>query len=382
MGKFVYQSFLDNLGVTLMTKMPKEPSTHNMDHMQYLEAIAASDVEYLKQQEAHYQGSWKRRGGIGAAMNLCRKWDRLNKMLNDPPTVVKLVDVEPTVSGGVVGTAAEDSHAAYDKWDVFAAMLRDAERGVLPKVSEDGTVLDQVRDLRQYLMLVEAEVMNQLDKSDPQTLPSSEKLEVVCDQVVAKGREQVVRGYDCDIEVAATFGKSASAVEATGRRDCPEPYGCPQCEEPVTDCPTYASRNDVPDPVPDCPMYASASRTNAPDPHTYESPEDVPLEPAEPTSQQLRAQAFDLAEMMADATANLVARLSEQYAFLNRQANNANLGPDASAARQALEHEVEQLRELLHECGCLFASWVDIVPGTLSHMRLMDTTFSLMKKLV
>ena len=40
--------------------------TNDMGHMDYLEAVAAADVEHLRKKEETYTGSWKRRGGVGA----------------------------------------------------------------------------------------------------------------------------------------------------------------------------------------------------------------------------------------------------------------------------------------------------------------------------
>lgn len=42
-----------------------------------LEALAHELVSSLYAKEASYQGSWQKRGGVGAFMMLARKWDRL-----------------------------------------------------------------------------------------------------------------------------------------------------------------------------------------------------------------------------------------------------------------------------------------------------------------
>ena len=91
----------------------------NFDFLNRLEAIVAGDVAGLKKAAASYGDSWKRRGGVGAFMMLCRKWDRL----------------ELQVQG--------------KGWDVFKAISED-------KRAEG--VIDDIRDLRRYLILVEAEM--------------------------------------------------------------------------------------------------------------------------------------------------------------------------------------------------------------------------------
>jgi len=98
--------------------------TNKLHHLQYLSDIANNDVEHLLEKERTYKGSWKKRGGVGAFMMLARKWDRLENILGDD---------------GVL------------KYDIFAAIENDLS-------GEDGTVLAEVRDLRRYLLLVEAEM--------------------------------------------------------------------------------------------------------------------------------------------------------------------------------------------------------------------------------
>jgi len=81
--------------------------------------LANQDVEGLHNSEQSYGDSWKQRGGVGAFMMLARKWDRLEKQVTE-----------------------------YN-YDVFEAALGD--------MREEG-ILDDIRDLRRYLFLVEAEV--------------------------------------------------------------------------------------------------------------------------------------------------------------------------------------------------------------------------------
>ena len=90
------------------------------DNMKYLNMISDEDVRSLHEKEKTYQGSWKKRGGVGAFMMLARKWDRIENMLNN--------------------------------YDIFKAIADDPS-------GEDSTALAEVRDLRRYLLLVESELV-------------------------------------------------------------------------------------------------------------------------------------------------------------------------------------------------------------------------------
>jgi hypothetical protein len=83
-----------------------------------------SDIETLVEKEGSYGNSWKRRGGVGAFMMLARKWDRIENCLSD---------------------------RADERYDIFHAMMQD--------MRDDG-ILDDIRDLRRYLLLVESEVLS------------------------------------------------------------------------------------------------------------------------------------------------------------------------------------------------------------------------------
>lgn len=84
--------------------------------------IAMADVVALYEKGKDYGDSWKKRGGVGAFMMLARKWDRLEGQVQKEP-----------------------------KWDVF-------EHGVNDTRTEG--ILDDLSDLRRYLLLVEAEIRN------------------------------------------------------------------------------------------------------------------------------------------------------------------------------------------------------------------------------
>lgn len=84
-----------------------------------LDKIAAEDAVGLKEAQKSYGESWKIRGGVGAFMMLARKFDRLQ------------IRVEKL------------------NWDIFEAIISDQR--------SEG-IIDDVVDLRRYLMLVEAEM--------------------------------------------------------------------------------------------------------------------------------------------------------------------------------------------------------------------------------
>lgn len=86
--------------------------------------LAGLDADALELAEKSYGDSWKQRGGTGAFMMLARKWDRIENQ------------------------ARKDAETPYD---IFSAV---AAHGINP----DG-ILDDIRDLRRYLLLVEAEML-------------------------------------------------------------------------------------------------------------------------------------------------------------------------------------------------------------------------------
>jgi hypothetical protein len=81
--------------------------------------IAQWDVITLQCKDREYGGSWCKRGGVGAAMMIARKWDRLETQIQK------------------------------FGWDIFAAAAADKR--------PEG-IVDDIRDLRAYLLLVEAQV--------------------------------------------------------------------------------------------------------------------------------------------------------------------------------------------------------------------------------
>ncbi len=117
------------------------PVPHNLDHV---DAVTAADAAALKRAFLSYGDSWKKRGGVGAFMMLARKWDRLENRLTHPPQVV-----EEHTDGDF---AMKVSQPAFDLYDIFKAILTDQRA--------EG-IINDIRDLRRYLVLVEAELIVQ-----------------------------------------------------------------------------------------------------------------------------------------------------------------------------------------------------------------------------
>tara|TARA_R100000664_G_C2759612_1_gene149593 strand:- start:4478 stop:4843 length:366 start_codon:yes stop_codon:yes gene_type:complete len=82
-----------------------------------IQSLADIDVQKLKKAEKSYGDSWRDRGGVGAFMMLARKWDRI------------------------------ENQVKKDGWDIFHTISQD---------SSDTGILDDIRDLRRYLLLVES----------------------------------------------------------------------------------------------------------------------------------------------------------------------------------------------------------------------------------
>ena len=84
-----------------------------------VQCLGIEDADELHKAEQSYGDSWKQRGGVGAFMMAARKWDRIEKQ--------------------VLGHS----------YDIFSAMDEDR--------SPEG-ILDDIRDLRRYLFLIDAEM--------------------------------------------------------------------------------------------------------------------------------------------------------------------------------------------------------------------------------
>lgn len=83
-----------------------------------IETLCQEDVEILREKGETYGNSWRKRGGVGAYMMLARKIDRIENICK------------------------------ANGWNVFQAI-----------VENKGDLLDDIRDLRRYLLLVDAYVV-------------------------------------------------------------------------------------------------------------------------------------------------------------------------------------------------------------------------------
>lgn len=84
-----------------------------------IQELGTEDTDALELADKSYGDSWKKRGGVGAFMMLARKWDRI------------------------------ETQVQREGYDIFDAVREDPRH--------DG-IIDDIRDLRRYLLLVEAEM--------------------------------------------------------------------------------------------------------------------------------------------------------------------------------------------------------------------------------
>lgn len=129
--------FLDEL-----TGISDEDWLFLMDHAK---RINGEDDKGLKKAAASYGDSWKSRGGVGAFMQFCRKFDRMDNALNPEcwPAAAKTADTQ------LLAPMSRWCDRMIPAWDIFAALAADRR--------PEG-ILDDIRDLRRYLLLVEAEM--------------------------------------------------------------------------------------------------------------------------------------------------------------------------------------------------------------------------------
>jgi len=91
------------------------------ENYEYIQMLANRDVVLLKKKGEAYGSSWRKRGGVGAFMMLSRKWDRIENMCQE------------------------------GKYDIFEVGSDDTPGGIL----------DDIQDLRCYLLLVESHIINE-----------------------------------------------------------------------------------------------------------------------------------------------------------------------------------------------------------------------------
>ena len=112
-----------------------QPSDPNSDvFLSYLSEIGNEDAAGLVEAQKQYGNSWKKRGGIGVFMMLARKWDRFEQRVQEAPRFSHGEEIDPLPDG--------------DRFDILAHLAADDRVEGL---------IDDIRDLRRYLTLVEAE---------------------------------------------------------------------------------------------------------------------------------------------------------------------------------------------------------------------------------
>lgn len=93
---------------------------NKLNKFEEMRGISYDDVNKLEKAEESYGNSWKQRGGVGAFMMLARKWDRIENQVKSL------------------------------SYDIFKAIEKD---------SRPEGILDDIRDLRRYLLLVEQHML-------------------------------------------------------------------------------------------------------------------------------------------------------------------------------------------------------------------------------
>lgn len=88
------------------------------DNFELIADLANADVNTLREKGKTYGDSWRKRGGVGAFMMLARKMDRIENIAKD--------------AGYDIFTACGENH---------------------------GDILDDIADLRAYLLLIQAHVV-------------------------------------------------------------------------------------------------------------------------------------------------------------------------------------------------------------------------------
>jgi len=148
---------------------------HSDNLYDHLPLIASEDIHGLRKAFESYGDSWCKRGGVGAFMVMARKWDRLENFL---------------------------SRFRF-AWDIFKAMMMDAR--------SEG-IIDDIRDLRRYLMLIEAK---------------GRAMRIECAFTISRDNLVVVAEKPAASEAREPGGEApAPAPAPTGRlvpRDVPKP---------------------------------------------------------------------------------------------------------------------------------------------------------------
>lgn len=109
------------------------------EFLSHLSDVSREDVYGLTEAQKQYGNSWKKRGGIGAFMMLARKWDRLEQRVGALPNF----GLDPRLP-----EHQSNDQNVGDRFDILQHLMADDRAEGL---------IDDIRDLRRYLMLIEAE---------------------------------------------------------------------------------------------------------------------------------------------------------------------------------------------------------------------------------
>lgn len=102
-----------------------------MTNVTTIQSIADADVKSLSDAQKRYGDAWCKRGGISVFTKLADKWDKIQDYLTKPPK----------------SDEAFYNGPSFAPYDVFGAVY---------ETKAVNGVIDDIRDLRRYLMLIEA----------------------------------------------------------------------------------------------------------------------------------------------------------------------------------------------------------------------------------
>ena len=108
------------------------------DHIAHLNEVMDEAERVIREKDAQYAASWKSRGGAGAFMMLARKWDRIEQAMS------------PSEGDASKSNLALNVDKPIAPYDIITACVEDSRM--------EG-ILDDIKDLRNYLTLVETEVL-------------------------------------------------------------------------------------------------------------------------------------------------------------------------------------------------------------------------------
>jgi len=112
----------------LLSEAEPEPTESSDNYRDHIKRVATQDAARLLEKDLQYGGSWKRRGGVGAYMMAARKIDRIEEQMKK------------------------------SNFDIFEAIKSD---------NRTEGLIDDIRDLRGYLILIESEMRAQGILNEP-----------------------------------------------------------------------------------------------------------------------------------------------------------------------------------------------------------------------